>query len=225
MNRPLHRIVRALYPDRFTARKSRRHIAAFSWKRLGLILASVFVLIKLVLLFLYYNTFISLQYDVEEAAAQVDTQLQRRKNIILNLSVMVMDYAKHEKEIFKHAADARKEMAELKRRPVLPPNQGKEAKVPAAAGDLDVLLSKIFAVAERYPELRLSENFRRYMDALVDAETKIAEQRMIYNERANDMSTAVGTFPGLVFAKLYGFEPPSFFEPEAEARKPPKVKY
>jgi LemA protein len=97
------------------------------------------------------------------------------------------------------------------------------SKPQVLAGDLDSLLSRIFAIAERYPDLRLSENFQRFMDALVDAEDKIAEQRMVYNERANIMSTAVDKFPGFIFAKVYGFEPPPFFEPEDEARWPPNV--
>jgi LemA protein len=197
----------------------------------------VLVLVKVGLLFFYYNTFVSLQYDVEEAQAQIDTQLQRRKNVILNLSVMVMEYAEHEKEIFKHATEMRRQMAALKKAPAPVREAEAEGRAPEAsrsgqqhgpddaAGGLEALLSKIFAVAERYPDLRLSESFQRYMDALVDAETKIAEQRMIYNRRANDMSTAVAKFPGFIFARIYGFEPPEFFIPEAEARKPPIVEY
>ena len=235
MDIAFRKILRVLYRKRPAAKKSRKNGVSFSWWRFFLVLISVLVLIKFGLLFFYYNDFISLQYDVEEAAAQVDTQLQRRKNIILNLSVMVMGYAKHEKDIFKHTADTRKEMVEP--RPRVPPKEAPPPKpggkkqalrggqAPEALGDLDALLSKIFAIAEHYPDLRLSENFQKYMDALVDAETKIAEQRMIYNKRANDMSTALGRFPGFAFARLYGFESPAFFEPEAEARKPPKVPY
>lgn len=225
----LRRILRVFYPGRVAAKGSKKNGTAFSWRRFGFTLGLASVLVKLALFFLYYNSFVSMQYDVEEAAAQVDTQLQRRRNIILNLSVMVMDYAKHEKEIFGHAADTRKDM--VRPRSVSPPGEGTSPKqegktqAPGATGDLEALLSKIFAIAERYPDLRLSENFQRYMDALVDAETKIAKQRMTYNERANDMSTAVGKFPGFVFAKIYGFESPSFFEPEDEAREPPKVAY
>lgn len=232
MNTQLRRIVRAFYPGRFGDRRSRGNGGRFAWKRFASTVLGVIALIKVALFFFYYNSFVSLQYDVEEAAAQVDTQLQRRKNIILNLSIMVMDYAEHEKEIFKHAADSRKEMAQF--RPKAPPEEagtalsgdgGEKRQALQAGGDLEGLLSKIFAIAERYPDLRLSENFKRYMDALVDTEAKIAEQRMDYNERANDMSTAVGKFPGFVFAKLYGFDAPDFFEPEEEARKPPRVEY
>ena len=231
MDISLRRILRVLYPERRapkTSRRKRSNGASFSWGRFFLVLAGAVVLVKLALFYFYYNAFISLQYDVEEAAAQIDAQLQRRKNIILNLNIMVMDYAEHEKELFRYAADKRKEMVQPK--PGVPPREapsreaGGETQPPGTAGDLEGLLSKIFAVAERYPDLRLSENFQRYMDALVDAETKIAETRMEYNESANDMSTAVGTFPGFIFARLYGFEPPLFYEPEAEARRPPDLR-
>lgn len=214
------------------------------------ILMLALLIAKLALFLFYYNTFLSLQYDVEEASAQIDTQLQRRKNIILNVGIMVKDYANHEREIFMHAADTRKEMVEP--RPGVSPeavederpgdekpgtklvealdalldrilNRGKRLRARQAVGDLDALLSKIFAVAERYPDLKLSENYRQFLEALVDSENKIADQRMIYNERANKMSTAVGTFPGFIMAKIFGFEAPTFYKPEQEAKKPPKV--
>ncbi len=240
---PLRRILRILYPDRFSTRRQKGTGTSFFTRRLVFRLFLVVLLLKGVFLLFYYNTFLSLQYDVEESQAQVDTQLQRRKNIILNLSLMVRDYAKHEKEIFTHTTDTRKEMlapgSGLSPKEPPPPNGSREkialeapegmevllSKAEMTADDLDALLSKVFAIAERYPALRLSENFQRFMDALVDAEDKIAEQRMIYNERANIMSTEVGKFPGFVFAKIYGFEAPPFFEPEEDARIPPTVEY
>lgn len=238
---PLRRILRILYPTRLSGGRPGNRRARFLTKRFVLGLLLVFVLLKVVLGLYYYNMLLSLGYDVEEATAQVDTQLQRRRNIILNLGLMVSDYAKHEKEIFKHTTETRREMVEPESgtapRRAQPSDQGRERPVPEApenldallskphitASDLDALLSRIFAIAERYPDLRLSENFQHFMDALVDAEDKIAEQRMVYNERANMMSTEVGKFPGFLFARLFGFEPPPFFEPEAEARTPLKV--
>ncbi|MHC4662693.1 MAG: LemA family protein [Planctomycetota bacterium] len=196
----------------------------FGWKRLILVLALTSTIAHIVLLF-YYNGFLSMQYDVEEAAAQIDTQAQRRKNIIVNLGIMVKEYAKHEKEIFKYAADTRKEMVELDTLLSKVVKQDGKQSTPKAPEGLEVLLAKIFAIAERYPDLRLSGNFQQFMNALVDAENKIAEQRMIFNERVNIMSTATGKFPGFIFAWLYGFKAPPYFEPESEARKPPKVDY
>ncbi len=230
MNVSLRRILGVLYPEQRAPKTSRRRRSGgvtFSWGRFFLVLATAVVLIKLALFYFYYNAFISLQYDVEEASAQIDAQLQRRKNIIANLSIMVADYAKHEKELFRYAADKRKEM--VRPEPGVPPWEAPKPEAggmtpPRVTGDLEGLLSKVFAVAERYPDLRLTENFQRYMDALVDAETKIAEMRMKYNECANNMSTAVGTFPGFIFAGLYGFEPPVFYEPEEDARIPPDIR-
>ncbi|MHC4599342.1 MAG: LemA family protein [Planctomycetota bacterium] len=250
MHVPLRTILGKLYPGRFALGKRKKKKKRPPWKRWMKILTIALLVFKVALFLFYYNTFLSLQYDVEEAAAQIDTQLQRRKNIILNVGIMVTDYANHEREIFKHTADTRKEMVEAR---AGPRPEGKEAGIPRvekpgtkmvkalenlldkilnrgkglhagqAVGELDALLSKIFAVAERYPDLKLSENYRQFLEALVDAENKIADQRMIYNERANRMSTAVGTFPGFIMAKIFGFEPPTFYEPEREAKKPPMV--
>jgi LemA protein len=254
---PLRKILRVFYPDRLLDGRSRQvggQSGSSNIKRIVLLVLLVLITTKAILLLFYYNTFLSLQYDVEESTAQIDTQLQRRKNIILNLSLMVRDYATHEKEIFKHTTETRKQMlnpvsgASLKMAASpqgsgspasqAPAGQdasrsmlqitaadlaGKISKQDVTAFDLESLLSKVFAVAERYPDLRLSENFQNFMDALVEAESKIAEQRMIYNQRANDMSTALGKFPGLIFAKIYGFEAPPFFESEPEARIPPDL--
>lgn len=201
---PLRKVLRMFYPEWPWARNPPKNGAPLRWKRSILSLVLVLVLLKAGLCFFYYNTLLSLQYDVEEAKAQIDTQLQRRKNVVLNLGHMVREYARHEREIFKHATDSRKGI------------------MPEAPEGLDALLLKVFAVAERYPDLRLSANFQRFMDALTDAENKIAEQRMVYNRRANEMSTTVGKFPGFIFARLFGFVAPPFFQPEAEARQSPK---
>ena len=228
----LRRILRVLYPGRPNAekpgRRSNRNGSRLNWFRFIALLVAATVIIKAVLLFFYYNTFVTMQYDVDEARAQIDAQLQQRRNVILNMSIMVMNYADHEREIFTHATDARKELVQP--RPAAPPkkappNQGEKTQAPGTVGGLDELLAKVFAIAEQYPNLRLSENFQRYMDAVVNVESKIAEQRMIYNRRANAMSTEVGKFPGFLFARAYGFEPPAFFEPEEEARKPLRVDY
>jgi LemA protein len=227
MATPLRKIVKAFYPGRPAAEKAsrrpKRNGSQVNWFRFVGLLVTALVIAKAGLLFYYYNTFVSMQYDVDEAAAQVDAQLQRRRNVIRNLSIMVMNYAEHEREIFTHATDTRKELVQP--RPGAPPGQEEKQQVPGTAGSVDDLLARVFAIAEKYPDLRLSENFRRYMDALVDIEARIAAQRMIYNTRANAMSTVVDKFPGFLFARMYGFKPPAFFEPEEEARIPLRVDY
>ena len=226
----MRKILSGLYPERFSDRARRIRSSVRMPMRIGALLYSRWKLLLFLLIvshvfvFLYYyNTFLSLKYDVAEARAQVDTQLQRRKNIILNLHIMVEDYARHEKDLFEHTSETRKEM--LRSKPASPdgPRPGAKMLLPIPAGNLDALLSGVLALAERYPALRLSESFQSFMEALVDAESKVAEQRMIYNERANDFSTILGQFPGYLFAKMYGFESPEFFESDDDAKKPVKV--
>jgi LemA protein len=228
MDVSLRRILGVLYPvkrepkaSKKMKRKGKRGLT-FSWGRFFFVIFVALLIIKLTLFFFYYNSFLSMQYDVDEAAAQVDTQLQRRRDIILNLNIIVTDYSAHENRLFRYAADSRKEMVKP---PPIPPQkvptgEGGGAARPAGLQDL---LSRIFAIAERYPDLRLSENFQRYMDALIEVESEIATRRMAYNVRANVMSTAVGKFPGFVFAELYGFEPPPFYQPDDDARTTPRV--
>jgi LemA protein len=232
---PVRKILREFYPDRFDAgrrpgraspgsvKRARAWFHKRNTKQVIFAIVVSLVITKAIFMLYYYNTFLSMQYDVEEANAQIDTQLQRRKNIISNLNIMVMDYAKHEKALFEYTANTRKDM-------VAPGPGARPKKAPGPAkgllamgANMDAVLSRILAVAERYPGLRLSENFQRFMDGLVDAESNVAEQRMIYNQRANDMSTAVGKFPGLIFAKIFGFQAPEFFEPDEDAQKPPKI--
>ena len=114
MGMPLRRILRVFYPEQFSDENEKlmgagEVIKHRQWKWSAIFLPVILVI--LVTLFLvYYNTFLSMAYDVGEAEAQIGTQLQRRKNIILSMNVMVLDYAKHERDIFNHATDSRKDM-------------------------------------------------------------------------------------------------------------------
>ena len=79
----LRKVLKALYPERFSSKKLKQFFAVLATKRFILTLLAVIILITVSLFLLYYNSFLSLQYDVEESRAQIDTQLQRRKNIFL----------------------------------------------------------------------------------------------------------------------------------------------
>ena len=203
---------------------------------------AVFLLVALKIagLWYYYNTFLSMEYDIEESRAQIDTQLQRRKNILLNLTTMVEDYAEYEKGLFKEIAAIRAAVMGSggvrpdDQRALAPGTDGADPAVEAAAptgaaglapGDpITALASRLLAIAEGYPEVKLHENFQKFMEALVDAENTIAEERKLYNVRANDFSTAIGVFPGNLFAKLFRFKPPVFVPADVE-RTAPRVTY
>lgn len=170
----------------------------------------------------YYNKFVTMSADIHAARSQVDVQLQRRKDIVASLNAVVVAYAKHEKEIFEHSIDTRKDMVHPT--PALA-EQGKDAQGQSAAPplpgfSLDTSLSRILAVAEAFPGLRLSENYQKLMDALVEVETKLAEQRMALNHATNDMSTAICTFPALWYNRFLRFEVPDFYAADPDAAKP-----
>jgi|GEM_PF-2264200 LemA protein len=131
-------------------------------------------------------------------------------------------------------------------RPTVAPAPGPPTKVPGAKGvpavkrpaalsaiDVDKLnvgqiarlFGKIQAVAEQYPALRLSENFQQYSKAIVETETMIAIQLMIYNESVNVYTTVLTQFPGNIFGAVGGFEAAEFYKPAADKLQYQPVKY
>jgi len=181
------------------------------------------VLLYLWALMYYYNVFVTMESDVSAARSQIGVQLQRRKDVVASLNTVVMAYAKHEKAIFEHAVDARKEI--MRPAPAAPAKEAPTAapRLPIPGLGADSALSKLLAVAEAFPALRLSENFQRLMDALVESETKIAEQRMKFNSRCNDMSTALHTFPARIFNLVLRFKSPDFYTVDDDVQERVKL--
>ncbi|MBW2277154.1 MAG: LemA family protein, partial [Deltaproteobacteria bacterium] len=90
---------------------------------------------------------------------------------------------------------------------------------------IDTKLSGVLALAEQYPDLKLSDNFRRFMDALVETEKALCDERMTYSEVVNSYTTKLKTFPGNLFAKIYGFELIPYFEADHDAQRFKPVDY
>jgi LemA protein len=166
----------------------------------------------------YYNKFLMLQSAVAGARSQIIVQLQRRKDIVAELTNVVLAYAKHEKEIFEHAVDTRREI-------MRPAPGGSAPETPPASPHFplpiaDPAMSKLLAVAEGFPGLRLSENYQRLMDALVEAETKLAEHRMLLNAQCNAMDTELVLFPGVVFNWVLRFKEPAYYIADEDVHAP-----
>ena len=179
----------------------------------------------------YYNTFINLRYNVDANLAQIDTQLQKRKNLIINLGKTVVDYAGHEREIFTYLGELRATFNGRNTEEFLKSNQNgitNELNKAGIAGDeinWEDELSKLMAIAERYPDLRLSENFQSFMSAILEFENKIAELRMIYNDSVNEYSTIQAQFPGNIYASMFRFEKYKFFKVSEDENNFIEVKY
>lgn len=176
------------------------------------------VLIALVLLVVFvfsiYNGLITARNRVKESWSGIDVQLKRRADLIPNLVETVKGYAKHEKEVFENVTKARSAMISA--------NGAKEAEV--ADNMLTGALKSLFAVAEAYPELKASDNFKELQQELSDTETKVAASRQFYNANVLDFNTKIQTVPSNMIANMFGFREEVFFEADEADKKPVEVK-
>ena len=177
------------------------------------VLAAV-VLAVLWLLFTY-NSLITLKNRVREAWSQIDVQLKRRSSLIPNLVEAVKGYAKHEKAVFENVTKARSALLGAKS-----PHEA------AAANDmLTGALKSLFAVAEAYPNLRASENFKQLQDEISDTETKVAASRQFYNTNVLDLNNSLETVPSMWVGQMFNFKKEDFFKATEEEKKDVEVKF
>lgn len=181
---------------------------------IGWMLAAVGVIIIVLIIWLY-NSIISKKIRVSNAWSQIDVQLKKRFDLVPNLVETVKGYAKHEKTVFEKVTRARSAML----------GANTPAEHAKASDALTRALKTLFAVAEDYPQLRASENFKLLQEQLDGIESKIAYARQFYNDSVMDYNTAIQTFPGNVFASVFGFGLKEFFEVAREEKKPVKVKF
>lgn len=179
-----------------------------------IIILAIFVFSGLFILFVY-NGLVAARMRVRESFSGIDVQLKRRSDLIPNLVETVKGYAKHEKGVFEEVTKARAALVSAG----APPAQ-------AHANDmLTSALKHLFAVAENYPDLKASDNFKELQEELADTETKIAASRQFYNSNVLDLNTQVEIFPSNVVASLFNFAHAEFFEAEANERESVQVKF
>lgn len=179
----------------------------------------IVVVVVLVLLAVFilgvYNGLITARNRVKESWSGIDVQLKRRSNLIPNLVETVKGYAKHEKSVLENVTKARSSL------------MGAHNPKEAAQADniLTGALKSLFAVAENYPDLKASDNFKELQKEISDTETKIAASRQFYNSNVLDFNTKLQVFPNVIIANTFGFKPEEFFEAEEAAKAPVKVKF
>ncbi len=178
------------------------------------ILIGAVVLIVLWLL-ATYNSLVTLRNRVREAWSQIDVQLKRRSSLIPNLVEAVKGYAKHEKGVFEEVTKARSAMLGAK-------NPGEKA---AANDMLTGALKSLFAVAEAYPALRASENFKQLQDEISDTETKVAASRQFYNTNVLDLNNSLETIPSAWVGNMFGFKKEEFFKASEQEKADIKVQF
>lgn len=162
-----------------------------------------------------YNGFVVLLTRIKEALSGIDVQLKRRSDLIPNLVETVKGYAKHEKSVFEEVTKARTSLMSAKT-----PAEKAEANNMVTAA-----LKTLFAVAEAYPDLKASDNFKDLQRQLEDTEDKIAYSRQFYNSNVLEYNTKVKTFPSNLLANMFAFKEEQFFAAEEEERKKVEVKF
>ncbi len=186
---------------------------------LDLILLAIvaIVIVLAIILVVVYNSLVALQKRVNNAWAQIDVQLKRRAELIPNLIETVKGYARFERKVLTEVTAARTAIMKAK----TPPEAAKGESMLAGA------LKTIFAVAENYPKLRASENFKSLQEEFATTENKIAYARQFYNDSVMRFNTAIAQFPGNIVAAIFGLRKPrEYFEvKEAAARKPVKADF
>jgi LemA protein len=182
----------------------------------GLIVV-IIVVVFVLWLWMAYNGLVRLNVRTDEAWSDITVQLKRRADLIPNLVETVKAYAKHEKSVFEEVTKARSALV-----------GAKSVEETAKADNMfESALKSLFAVAENYPDLKASDNFRQLQADLTDTEDKIQAARRFYNGAARDLNIKIKVFPTNLFARQLGFAPRAFFEVEnlAEVEKPAEVKF
>lgn len=171
-----------------------------------------------------YNNMVNQEEEVSKAWSNVETQYQRRSDLIPNLVNTVKGYAEHEKSTFEAVIAARSKATQISvDANNLTPEKLKEFQ--AAQGEITSALGKLIAISESYPELKANENFQELQAQLEGTENRINESRSTYNSAVKNYNVTIRRFPANIFASLFGFDKKNGFEAEAGASKAPKVEF
>ncbi|MEM8783955.1 MAG: LemA family protein [Planctomycetota bacterium] len=180
-----------------------------------LIVIGVAVLVVLAWFIGTYNGFVRFRQHVTESWSNVDTELQRRYDLIPNLVSVCKGYAKHEADVFERVTQAR--AAAMNEQGGVGPQSQRETELTGSLG-------RLLAVSEDYPELKASQNFLELQRELANTEDRIQAARRFYNANVRDLNTRVDSLPSNLVAKAFGFTRAEYFElTTSAARSTPNV--
>lgn len=189
-----------------------------------IIVVAVILVVCVVFCVSRYNNLVTLDESVTTAWSNVETQYQRRADLIPNLVNTVKGYASHESETLTAVIEARSKATSLN---IDPENLTAEKlkEFQSAQGELSTALGRLIAISESYPDLKANENFRDLQVQLEGTENRITESRRNYNTAVQTYNVKVRSFPGNIIAALFGFEKKSQFSADAGAEKAPTVEF
>lgn len=171
-----------------------------------------------------YNGMVGLDEGVNTAWANVETQYQRRADLIPNLVNTVKGYAQHEQSTFEAVVNARSKATSITIDPSnVTPEKLQEFQ--QAQGELASALGRLIAISENYPDLKASEQFKELQAQLEGTENRINVARTNFNKEAQKYNTTIRTFPRNLFAGMLGFTQRAYFEADAGASQAPTVQF
>lgn len=171
-----------------------------------------------------YNKMVVLEGDTAKEWAQVETQYQRRADLIPNLVNTVKGYADFEKETLTQVIEARASATQVK---VDPSNITPEElqRFQAAQNNVSSALGRLLVVAENYPDLKANQNFLDLQAQLEGTENRIAVARTRFNEVVLNYNNYIKSFPSNMLAGMYGFAPKGYFAASPGSENAPKVEF
>ncbi len=195
-------------------------------KKGTVILISVVALVAIIALWAMsaYNKLVVAEESVTTEWANVESQYQRRADLIPNLVSTVKGYAAHEQETLEAVVSARAKATQMTvDAKDLTPEKLQEYQ--AAQGEVGAALGRLLMITENYPDLKANQNFMALQEQLEGTENRIQVARQKFNLTAKTYNTSIRRFPTNILAGMFGFESKAYFEAEAGADKAPKVEF
>ena len=171
-----------------------------------------------------YNTMVEQEEVVAQKWADVQTQYQRRADLIPNLVNTVKGFATQEKEVLTQVVEARAKATSMNiNAGDLTPEKLQQFQ--SAQGGLRSALGRLMVVVEKYPELKSNQNFLELQAQLEGAENRISVARQKFNAATKEFNSSIRKFPSVLFASSFGFEKKPYFEAEESAKSAPTIEF
>lgn len=171
-----------------------------------------------------YNNMVSMEEGVSNAWANVETQYQRRSDLIPNLVSTVKGYAQHESETLEGVVAARSKATQMTL-DVDNLTPEKLQQYQQAQGEISSALGRLLAITENYPDLKANQQFQELQAQLEGTENRISVERRNFNEAARGYNSYIRRFPNNIFAGIFGFDKKAYFEAAEGAEQAPKVEF
>jgi len=182
---------------------------------LGILFLGFFLIVLFVIA--VYNSLVRIRNEVKNSWAQIDVQLKRRHDLIPNLIETTKGYMQHERDTLEAVTKARQQAVNI---------QGSLADKANIENMLSQTLKSLFAVSEKYPELKANQNFLDLQEELTATENKIGFARQYYNDAVMSLNNKIEVFPSNIIAGVFNFKAGEFFAvSDAAERAVPQVKF